>query len=392
MRILRAGSEPRDLLIDASMRAINKYVLKQLAVVTVFVTVGLTSAIWLTQSLRLIDYIVNRGLPTSTFLSFVLLLLPSFLGLVLPIAIFTAVLFIYHKLVMDSELVVMRAAGLSQLQLARPAILMGLVGSLLAYSISLYLLPLSFREFKDLQHRIRSDYSIVLLQEGVFNTVSDGITVYVRERSSSGELRGILVHDNREAGAPVTMMAERGALVAAEDGPRVVMVNGNRQEVDRENGRLSLLYFDSYTVEIADFQGSLIGRWREPKERFLHELMFPGDNPSDQRFATQLIAEGHHRLAGPLYVLSFVMLAMACLLSGEFNRRGQTRRVIVAILGVALLEGLALGLQDFAGRMASALPLIYAGPIVPILISLFVLLRRPSRRPAATEPTAPATA
>ena len=374
------------------MRAINKYVLKQLALVTVFVAVGLTSAIWLTQSLRLIDYIVNRGLPTSTFLSFVVLLLPSFLGLVLPIAIFTAVLFIYHKLVMDSELVVMRAAGLSQLQLARPAILIGLATCLVCYSISLYLLPTSFREFKDLQHRIRSDYSIILLQEGVFNTVTDGITVYVGERMPNNELIDILVHDNRDEATPVTMMAERGALVTSEDGPRVVMVNGNRQEIDRESGRLSLLYFDSYTVEISDLQGSLIGRWREPKERFLHELMYPDNSDSDQRFALQLKAEGHQRLVGPLYVLSFVMLAMASLLSGEFNRRGQTRRLIVAILCVAVLEGLALGLQDVAGRSAIAVPLMYAGPIVPILVSLFVMLRRPSRRREPAEPAVAAAA
>ena len=374
------------------MRAINKYILKQLAVVTVFVAVGLTSAIWLTQSLRLIDYIVNRGLPASSFLSLVVLLLPSFLGLVLPVAVFTAVLFVYHKLVLDSELVVMRSAGLSQLQLARPAILGGLIVCLMCYSISLYLLPLSFREFKDLQHRIRNDYSIVLLQEGVFNTVADGITVYVRERNADGELQGILVHDNRAPNVLTTMMAERGALVTSEEGPRVVMVNGNRQELDRKTRRLSLLYFDSYTVEISNLNNTLIGRWREPKERFLHELMYPTNEHSDQRFKNALIAEGHHRLAGPLYVIAFVLLAMACLLSGEFNRRGQNRRLIIAILAVAVLEGLALGLQDLASRYASLRPLIYAGPILPMLIALFVLLRQPSRRRVADEADAVATA
>ncbi len=374
------------------MRAINRYILKQLAVVTVFVAVGLTSAIWLTQSLRLIDYIVNRGLPASSFLSLVILLLPSFLGLVLPVAIFTAVLFVYHKLVLDSELVVMRSAGLSQLQLARPAILGGLIICLICYSISLYLLPLSFREFKDLQHRIRNDYSIVLLQEGVFNTVADGITVYVRERNSDGELQGILVHDNRAPNVLTTMMAERGALVTSDEGPRVVMVNGNRQELDRKTRRLSLLYFDSYTVELSNLDNTLIGRWREPKERFLHELMYPTSEHSDQRFKNALIAEGHHRLAGPLYVLSFVLLAMACLLSGEFNRRGQNRRLIIAILCVALLEGLALGLQDLASRYASLRPVIYAGPILPMAIALYVLLRRPSRKRAADEAEAIATA
>ena len=228
---------------------ITRYILGQLVSATLFITVGLTFAIWLTQSLRLIDYIVNRGLEAATFLTFIGLLLPSFLGIVLPISAFVAALFVYYKLTMDSEMVVMRAAGLSQLQLARPAIILGVIVTLAVYSISLYFLPASYRTFKDLQNAFRSDFSTVLLQEGVFTALSDDITVYVRERSSDGELRGILVHDNRDPKKAVTMMAERGALVPSEEGPRVVMENGNRQEVEPTTGRFSLLYFDRYTVE-----------------------------------------------------------------------------------------------------------------------------------------------
>src|SRR3546814_4002459 len=150
---------------------------------TVFVTVALTFAIWLTHSLRLVDYIRNRGFPASTFLTCVDLLLPSFLGVVLPVATFVAILFVYHKLAMDSEMVVMRAAGLSQLQLARPAIILAVAVTVGVYAISLYFLPLSFRNFKDLQNEFRNDFSAVLLQEGVFTALNENITVYVRQRS-----------------------------------------------------------------------------------------------------------------------------------------------------------------------------------------------------------------
>ena len=136
------------------MRAITRYIFNQLVIVTIFVTIGLTFAIWLTQSLRLIDYIVNRGLPAATFISFVGLLLPSFLGIVLPIATFCAVLFVYNKLTMDSELVVLRAAGMSQMQLARAGLVVGLGATIIVYAISLYLLPLSYRAFKELQDEI----------------------------------------------------------------------------------------------------------------------------------------------------------------------------------------------------------------------------------------------
>jgi lipopolysaccharide export system permease protein len=362
-----------------------RYILGQLVMATFFVTVALTFAIWLTQSLRLIDYIVNRGLPASTFLTFVGLLLPSFLGVVLPVASFVAVLFVYHKLAMDSEMVVMRAAGLSQLQLARPALALAALVTICVYAISLYFLPLSFRNFKDLQNAFRNDFSTVLLQEGVFTALNDDITVYVRQRAADGELRGILVHDNREPERPVTMMAERGALVPSEAGPRVVMENGNRQQFDRSTGRFSLLYFDRYTVELSDFGEVAQSRWREPKERFLPELLWPSDDPRDARYRQELIAEGHQRIVGPLYTLVFALIGVAALLAGEFNRRGQAKRVLTAVACVAALEGVSLALHDLATRNAAAVPAMYAAVFLAGGISLYALVRQRPRRAVAAE-------
>lgn len=361
------------------MHAITRYIFSQLSAAVIFITLGLTLAVWLTQSLRWIGYIVNRGLPASTFFAFVGLLLPSFLGVVLPVAAFCAVLFVYHKLLMDSELVVLRAAGMSQLQLARPALLLATVVTILVYGIMAYLLPTSYREFKDLQSRIRNDYSSVLLQEGTFNAISSGITVYVRARGQDGELRGILVHDTRDAKKPVTMMAERGVLVRSDEGPRVVMINGNRQQIEQDTGNLSLLYFDSYTIELTQLQDTAHTRWREPRERFLPELLNPGPDTQDQRYRNELIAEGHQRLVAPLYTLAFVLVGLAALLSGEFNRRGQIRRVLLAILCVAVLEGASLALHDLTTRWLAAAPFMYATALLPSVASLIVLLRRPRR-------------
>jgi lipopolysaccharide export system permease protein len=94
----------------------------------------------------------------------------------------------------------------------------------------------------------------------------------------------------------------------------------------------------------------------------------------------------------PLYALAFVMIALAALLAGEFNRRGESRRVLLAILVIAILEGQALALHDLAIRDSWAIPAMYAGAIVPIFVSLFVLVRNPRRAPArhAQPPAVPA--
>lgn len=368
------------------MHAITRYIFGQLVTATVAITLGLAFAIWLAQSLRQIDYIVNRGLPAGTFFSFVGLLLPSFFGIVLPIATFCAILFVYHKLIMDSELVVLRSAGLSQLQLGLPALLLTGLTTAAVYSISLYFMPVSYHEFKEMQYRIRTDYSTLFLAEGAFTTVSKGMTVFIRARAADGALRGVLMHDNRDPARPVTMMAESGALIHTEAGPRVVLANGNRQQVEADGGRLSILYFDRYTVELTRQKDTLEGRWRDPKERFLPELLNPGSTGNEKRYRNQLIAEGHNRLVAPLYTITFVMIGLACLLSGEFNRRGQTRRVLFAIACVAILEGGSLSLHDLAGRGPQAIPAMYAAAILPALISLIFLVRGPRRRAQSAGP------
>jgi lipopolysaccharide export system permease protein len=356
------------------MKGLSRYILRQILGSMAFIAIAVTGAIYLTQSLRLIDLIVNRGVSFATFLYMTLLMLPSFLVIVLPISLFSAVTFVYNRLTMESELVVMRAAGLSQWTLAAPALIIAFGVTIVGYSLTTYLMPAAFREFRELQLTIRNEYNSILLQEGVFNMISDGLTVFVRARTPDGQLRGILVHDERLPTRPITAMAETGAIVQTADGPRVLMENGNRQEVAKDTGKLSLLYFDRYTLDISSNQGSIESRWLEPRERYLSELFFPTKGIDDVNNYYKLRAEGHQRLVSPLYALGFACIALALLLSGEFDRRGQARAVLTATLAVVLVETAGLGLSNVAAKLPLLVPLMYINAIAPIFIGLYYLL------------------
>lgn len=354
------------------MNRVDRYIFRQLLVAAVFITVTLTCVVWLTQSLRFIEMIVNRGLSVPLFIYFTMLLLPTFLSIILPVALFAATLFTYNKMIADSELLVLRAGGLSQFALARAAIVMAVLFTGICYAMTVYFMPASFREFKDLQLTLRNSLPTVLLQEGVFNNIADGLTVYVRERSADGELFGIIVHDERNKKRPVTMMAERGAIVSGEDGPHVVMANGNRQEVGKD-GRLSLLYFDRYSFNISTRSDDEQPRWREPRERFLHELFAPEAEQGPALGYAKLRMEAHHRLASPLLPVTFTLVALALLLHGDFNRRGQTWRILAAVGIVILLESAVLGFKNLGERAPEIVPLLYATPIVPAIIAAWAL-------------------
>ena len=84
MHLARPGPGP---YYPPPMRRLDRYILRQCFGVMLFVTAALSAAIWLAQSLRLIDLIVNRGLSTEVFLYLALLILPRFLDIVLPIGV-----------------------------------------------------------------------------------------------------------------------------------------------------------------------------------------------------------------------------------------------------------------------------------------------------------------
>lgn len=358
--------------MDRSFRYLFRLIVGPL----IMIALAVGAIVWLSQSLRFVDLVLNRGLPVYYLFWMALLILPMILASLLPVALFIAVVFAYSKLTADSEIVVLRAAGMSDASLAKPALVMAAVVMAICYAVNLYFMPVAYREFKDLQFRIRTDYSSVLLQEGVFNTLAPGITVYVAERKPNGELLGVLAHDTRDPNRPVTMMAEMGQLVRSDDGqPRVLMINGNRQMVERNRSQLSLLYFDRYTLDLGTTKSNEGPRSREAQERFLSELFWPGDDALDVRNAKRFHAEGHQRLAAPLLAIAFTLVALAAMLAGEFNRRGQSRRVLLAVGVVVIVQIASLGLVNLATLAPLVTPLIYALPLATIGAAMWILMR-----------------
>lgn len=363
------------------MGRIQMYIFRQLFWWTVLVAASLTCVVWLMQSLRFVEMIVNRGLSVGTFVMFTILLLPTFISLIGPIALFAASVFTYNKMINDSEIVVLRASGMSPGRIGRPAIILAVLLMIFGIVNSLYLVPTSYREFKDMQRAFRNEISSLLLQEGVFNPITDGITVYVREKAQDGELYGIIIHDERIPNRPVTMMAERGAIVSSDKGPRVLMVNGNRQEVGETDGRLSLLYFDRYTFELAGVNESEVDLWREPRERYLSELLFPLDQAEKIYNFRKLRMEALQRLTSPLLYPAFALVALGLLLGGDFNRRGQFVRILSAVLAVVLLQVVFLGAKSMGEKVPEVEPVLYVAPVLTIIGFWTVLsASRPKRR------------
>lgn len=365
------------------MRRIDSYIIRQLALTLLAVTVGLAALVWLTQSLRFIELVLDRGLSFWVFLELTGLLLPGFFGLILPITTFVVVLFTYVRLAGDRELVVMRAAGLSNWQLTRPALVVATASMWMCFVLNLWLTPLAQQSFREWQFEIRNQMAGLLLQDGVFSLVGNDLMVYARSRDSAGNLYGILVHDMRERGVPVTIIAETGRLTATADGPRVTLINGQRQQMEvvtiadgTRQSRLTTLSFQENSLDLARAPRAEGDRFRNAHERSLMELLYPDDAVS-ARDRLRYRAEANQRLANPITAVSLALLALAVALTGQFRRFGGGVRLAV---GCAIMVGLlALGLSigSAATRQNALIPLVWAHAVLPGLVSIWIISGSP---------------
>ena len=367
----------------------SRYIFLQTVVALLAITVALTIALWLTFSLRYLDYIVEDGLSLLDFLYMIALTLPRFLAVALPVALFCAVLFVYHKLIADSELVVLRASGFSDLKLAAPALVLSLFVAGAVALVNLVYAPVAARAFKDLQFLVRNNVAGMLVQSGVFRSLRPGVTFYVREQLQDQQFSGILIHDERNEAAPVTMMAEHGSITATPTGLRVFLVSGNRQQAHRDDGKVDILFFDRYTMDLALGGPSLDDRTRDNSEMSVGELL----SASPMQFGktwTKFYSDGHQRLASPLEAPAFAALAVAVLLVGEFNRRRSGRRVMLAALLGLLLKAGEMAAKPLAVNVPETVPLLYLITLCPLTGALLLLLRpslrgiRPAMLPASS--------
>jgi lipopolysaccharide export system permease protein len=289
--------------------------------------------------------------------------------ILMPIAVSIAVIYTYNKLTAESELIVLNAVGISKWQLARPAVILGLACVLLCYALSLYLMPEANRRFRDIRSLFRDKYASVLLEEEVFNSPMEGLTVFVRERDRNNNLGGILLHDSRNPKETVTMIAESGRVEQTESGPKFYLERGMRQQM--KDGRVSWLAFDNYAIEIA-FYGKAVTRSYSPQEQTIVGLYQRNDLNEKQQRAYR--AEANQRLTWPLFAVVLPLFALATLFSSEFNRRGQSRRMVGAAIGITVIIVLYFTLRNATVRYGMLSPMLYVLVIGVGMASSYILL------------------
>ena len=326
----------------------RRYVLRQLATVFAIITLSLTVAMWLIDVIDHLGYLINNDLPILDFLYFNALLLPVLSQNNAVVAAGLSTLFVYNRLANDRELTIMNSVGVGPMKIAEPALIFGCVLTAWLIFHFGYLTPVSMHEFRNMFHEISRQGLTLNLHEREFTPVADDLIVYIEEKHGRDEFSGVLLWDSRDQNRPVAAMAEEGRIVLQDDRLNFALVDGNRQEHDREEDTVDIVYFEQYSFDLEQFVEVTEREGRRDSERTLTELLekFGAAAGDREKLKTFKYIQSH--VVSAMSAFSAIAVGLVFLLFSLPNRRGQFIRVTAAVVFLLVLEAVKGTLNGMA--------------------------------------------
>jgi LPS export ABC transporter permease LptG/LPS export ABC transporter permease LptF len=174
-----------------------------------------TFVLLLDQITNLMKVLVSRGADLPTVVRAFLFLLPSIFSVTIPMAFLLGVLLAFGRLASDSEIVALRASGVSPGRLLRPVLALSLVATLVTFYVFGVLGPAANQAYREILFSLIVSRARTEMKPRVFtDDLVPGMVLYVSDiPAHSGEWRDLFVHDTRVAGKPRVILARSGQLV-----------------------------------------------------------------------------------------------------------------------------------------------------------------------------------
>lgn len=353
------------------MDIIGRYIFRQTTASLVIILVTLTVIVWMTTALRQISLITDKGQSFLIFLKITMLAMPNLIAIVAPVALLISALHVLNRLSGDSELIVLSASGSTSWRVMRPFLLLALLVSAFVMFSNAFLTPHTMQILRDYAIKVRTDLIAQVLQPGKFASPEAGLTIHVAERTDKGTLRGLMIHDARDASQIMTYLAEEGQIVKREDERGLlIMRNGHIQRQEGGSKNVQIVVFDSYIFDISQFGPKEGARDFKPRERYLGELLDPNtSDPFYQRQEGKFRSELHDRLSNPLYPILFVLIVGVHLGYPRTTRDSRFQSLFAAFAVAAGLRIAGLAGVNFVTKDAFGLVLVWGIPVVGILVT-----------------------
>lgn len=364
-------------------KIINRYIFREIALPFVIILFVLTFVLLMGKILQIMDLMINKGIRVLDIAHLIALIMPNFLLFTIPIALLVSILIAMGRLSADNEITVLKASGVSLLELFYPVAVASLLAFACAMLIGYFLVPQSNFATKRLLFELASQNAGIGIKEKVFNADFKGLLLYADTIPADGtSMENVIISDSRVLGEQNTILAKKAFLVAD---PKLMIVklrleDGSIHTVGKDLKNYRKVDFKSYDInlDLSSTMSSFTDEAKSSTEMTLSELL-QRMKQSDLADAAmrELAIEVHKKFSIPLSCIFFALLAMP--LGITHQRAVKSRGFAVGLIIVAVYYLLRIGGEALAenGRMDPALGVWAPNVLFALLgVLLFYLAHR----------------
>ncbi len=257
------------------MKIVDRYLLRELMVPFILGIAVFTSILLIIRILKLVEMVVNRGVPLWQILKLFSYVMPAFLELTVPMALLLSILVAFGRLSSDSEIIALRASGISLYRLLLPVGIFATVISVLTFGLSLYARPWGNSLLRTGLYEIVKARASAGIRPRVFNDDFAGLVIYVdRIQPPGSELQGILISDRRDPQLDNTVYARSGVVFTNEESHTLTLrlLNGGIYSASPRRNGYEDTRFSTYDITL-DLKLALAELRTRPKDA--SEMMMP---------------------------------------------------------------------------------------------------------------------
>jgi len=331
------------------------YIIREIASLFLLGIAVFTLILLMGRLIKLTDLVISRGVPLGDVARMIAFLMPSFLVYTIPMAFLLAVLLAFGRLSVDNEITVMKAGGISLMQIMPPVLLCGFVAAMLALAAGTLGVPWGNNAFRALSFEVLKQNVAATIREKVFWDDIPGIVLYTEHYDEARRtMTGVIIHDGSNSGRPLTIFASSGTIAAGPNSRDIGLVlNNGSIHAAGKGGEYRMVQFGEYVMNIDGPDSPSRGGGNE-QEMETGELYRQTRNPAvPGQVRLKMASELHSRFALPFASLVFAVLAVPL---GMQNRRSGKSAGFSVSIGVLLVYYILLSLLKTLAEKGSLPP------------------------------------
>ena len=311
-----------------------RYLLRELLWPLVLWVVFLFLLLFVMQFLRGTEVLLGSAVTPWDFIRLVIHLSPHLLVMSLPVGFLLAILLGLGRLGEDRELLALLSLGATPWQLARVPLAVGGGLGVLVLLLASTAEPWGLKQVKVQVSEVIKKNVLGDVRPGVFYEDLTDLTLYAQDVDKErGVWTHVLVHDDRDARAPLLVLAHEGTVNPSGRGASlsVGLKAGQVNRAEPTGTDYAVLTFREGNLSIG-VEDSILRKnhFRSPKEELTpRELLAAAEDAREQkRSPAPFLTAFHVRLAEGLTPLAFALFGVPLAMS---SRAARTRGYLLAL-------------------------------------------------------------